>query len=169
MPTDPIRLRPERLGDEPAIRELTRAAFAAAPHADGNEHLLVGRLRDAGALALSLVAEAEGELVGHAAFSPATGPPGSGDWYALGPISVRPDRQRQGIGGRLIRAGLEELTTRGAAGCTVLGDPKYYERFGFTAAPAAAPPGIPAEYFRIRLLTGETPAGPVRFHPVFGV
>ncbi|QDT14893.1 GNAT family N-acetyltransferase [Alienimonas californiensis] len=167
---EPLVIRPETAADAPAIAALTRTAFATAPHTDGNEHRLVGRLRDAGALALSLVAEGEdGELVGHAAFSPATAPAGGGDWYALGPISVRPDRQRQGVGGRLIRAGLEELTARGAAGCTVLGDPSYYERFGFEPAPAAAPPGVPAEYFRIKPLTAAAPAGPVRFHPIFGV
>ena len=70
-------IRPERAGDIEAIRTLTQTAFETAPHADGTEHLIIDRLRAAGALTLSLVAEVDGAIVGHVAFSPVTVSDGS--------------------------------------------------------------------------------------------
>ena len=107
-------LRPERDRDIDAIRALTQTAFRTAPHADGTEHLIIDRLRAAGALTLSLVAEADGAIVGHVAFSPVAVSDGSEGWYGLGPISVDPARQGEGIGGKLIREGLEGLKALGA-------------------------------------------------------
>jgi putative acetyltransferase len=65
-------IRPERQGDEEAIGALTEAAFRDMPFSDQTEHLIVGRLRDADALTVSLVAEDGGQIVGHVAFSPVT-------------------------------------------------------------------------------------------------
>ena len=68
----------------------------------------------ANALAISLVAEVDGEVVGHIAFSPVTISDGSQNWYGLGPISVLPKCQRQGIGRALMQEGLSRLKARGA-------------------------------------------------------
>jgi putative acetyltransferase len=140
-----IFLRPERPEDVDAIRTLTETAFKTAPHADGTEHIIIDRLRAAGALTLSLVMEADGAIVGHVAFSPVTVSDGSTDWYGLGPISVDPARQGEGIGGRLIGEGLQRLKALGAAGCVLLGDPAYYSRFGFVADPKLTLDGVPPE------------------------
>ena len=159
-------VRFERRADAEAIRALTEAAFAGVPYADGSEPEIPGRLRDAGALRLSLVAEDEGEIVGHVAFSPAS-VGGEAEWVALGPVSVRPGRQREGIGSKLIEAGLEQVR-RGARGCVLLGDPAYYGRFGFAPAEGLRWGEVSAPYLQVLVWTGDTPAGEVRFHPAFG-
>ena len=93
-----INIRPETDNDEGAIFKLTEAAFLNAPHSDHNEQFIVDALRQAGALSWSLVAENESaELIGHVALSPVDISDGSTGWYGLGPISVRPDCQNQGI------------------------------------------------------------------------
>lgn len=162
-----MRIRNERPQDIGAIRSLTQAAFADAPHSSGTEAAIVEALRDAGALTLSLVAVADGDPVGHVAFSPVTigGSPGS--WFGLGPVSVRPDLQRQGIGGALIREGLRRLREMGAGGCVVLGDPDYYQRFGFRREEALYYEGAPAAYFMALAMSGRIPAGAVEYHPAF--
>ncbi|MCR6501909.1 N-acetyltransferase [Shinella sp. CPCC 101442] len=160
-------LRPERAGDIDAIRQLTETAFKTAPHADGTEHLIIDRLRAAGALALSLVAEAEGVVVGHVAFSPVSLSDGSTDWYGLGPISVDPAHQGEGIGGKLINEGLERLKALGAAGCVLLGDPAYYNRFGFVSDPKLTLDGVPPEYFMHVAFSPVYGGGTVSYHPGF--
>ena len=160
-------LRPEREGDIDAIRTLTETAFRTAPHADGTEHLIIDRLRAAGALTLSLVAEADGTIVGHVAFSPVSLSDGSRGWYGLGPISVDPARQGEGIGGKLIGEGLERLKALGATGCVLLGDPAYYSRFGFTPDPRLTLDGVPPEYFMRVAFSPVYGAGSVSYHPGF--
>ncbi|UDF29503.1 UNVERIFIED_ORG: N-acetyltransferase [Roseateles sp. XES5] len=160
-------VRAERDGDIDGIRTLTEAAFKTAAHADGTEHVIVDRLRAAGALTLSLVAEADGVLVGHVAFSPVTVSDGSPDWYGLGPISVDPARQGEGIGGKLVRAGLEQLKAMGATGCVLLGDPAYYSRFGFAADPRLTLDGVPPEYFMRVAFSPVYGEGTVSYHPGF--
>ncbi|WP_411035475.1 GNAT family N-acetyltransferase [Shinella sp. BYT-45] len=160
-------VRPERAGDADAIRTLTETAFRTAPHADGTEHLIIDRLRTAGALTLSLVAEADGAIVGHVAFSPVTVSDGSPDWYGLGPISVEPSRQGEGIGGRLVREGLERLKALGAAGCVLLGDPAYYRRFGFEPDARLTLDGVPPEYFMRVAFSPVYAEGTVSYHPGF--
>jgi putative acetyltransferase len=159
-------VRPEQTGDIDAIRTLTETAFRTAPHADGTEHLIVDRLRAAGALTLSLVAETDG-VVGHVAFSPVTISDGSAGWYGLGPISVDPARQGEGIGTRLVREGLERLKALGAAGCVLLGDPAYYARFGFEADPKLVLEGVPPEYFQRVAFSPVYGGGTVSYHPGF--
>jgi putative acetyltransferase len=162
-----MQIREEAGADAVAIRRLTQAAFAGAAHASGREAAIVDELRAAGTLTLSLVAEDGGGIVGHVAFSPvAIGGKDSG-WLGLGPISVRPDRQRLGIGGALIREGLSLLPGLGARGCVVLGDPGYYARFGFAADPDLRFEGVPPGYFMRLLLSGPPPAGAVTFQPAF--
>jgi len=160
-------VRPEQHGDEVAIYEVTRRAFDGLPYADGTEQDIVNALRSHGALAVSLVALHDNRIVGHVAFSPAVAEGGSPDWYTLGPVSVEPALQRQGIGKALIRRGLSELHDLHAAGCIVLGDVLYYSQFGFMPAPALAPAGVPAEHFMVLLLNGHLPTGRLDFHRDF--
>ncbi|MCO5140368.1 MULTISPECIES: N-acetyltransferase [unclassified Shinella] len=160
-------LRPERPDDVNAIRALTETAFRTAPHADGTEHVIIDRLRAAGALTLSLVVESDGVIIGHVAFSPVTVSDGSANWYGLGPISVDPSRQGEGIGGRLVEEGLQRLKALGAAGCVLLGDPGYYGRFGFAADPKLTLDGVPPEYFMRVAFSPVYGGGTVSYHPGF--
>lgn len=163
-----MQIRRERTGDEEAIAALVTAAFATAAHSDGTETSIVEGLRSAGAMTLSLIADDAGEIVGHVVFSPVTIDGSSAGWFGLGPVAVRPDRQRQGIGDALISDGLAQLVAYGAAGCVVLGDPAYYGRFGFVANDGLTFSGRPAEYFQALALGGKVPRGTVAYHPAFG-
>lgn len=163
-----ITVRREVRGDEDRIREVTLAAFREMPYADGDEHELVGRLRLDAALTISLVAELNGRIVGHCAFSPAVASDGGQGWFALGPVSVDPEHQGSGIGSSMIRMGLEELERCGAIGCILTGDPVYYRRFGFELAPTIAPPDQPKEFFQVKVLNGPAPTTKVYFHEAFG-
>jgi putative acetyltransferase len=160
-------VRPEQPADVDAIRTLTETAFRTAPHADGTEHLIIDRLRAAGVLTLSLVAELDGVIVGHVAVSPVTVSDGSAGWYGLGPISVDPALQGKGIGGRLVREGLQRLKALGATGCVLLGDPAYYGRFGFEADPKLTLDGVPPEYFMRVAFSPVYGGGTVSYHPGF--
>lgn len=160
-------IRPERRTDVVAIRELTTSAFKSAAHSSGTEARIIEGLRGAGALTVSLVAVDKYEIVGHVGCSPVTIAPVQGSWYGLGPVSVRPDRQRLGIGQMLIRTGLEQLRNLDAAGCVLLGDPAYYHRFGFESDPALTYRGAPSPYFQRLVLGGPPATGDVSFHPAF--
>lgn len=162
-----LQIEPEQPGDEAAIHDLTRRAFAGRPYAAGDEQELVDALRAAGALALSLVARLDGRLVGHLALSPATHETGATGWYTLGPISAAPELQRQGIGTALMSAARSWLEAQGAAGCILTGDPRYYSRHGYVPAPNHCPPGEPAQYFQLLALRGPAPAGRFGFHSLF--
>ena len=161
-------LRTEQEGDHEAIADVTASAFLGVEHSDQSEPSIIARLRADGALALSLVAVERGGIVGHIAFSPVTIDGKDCGWFGLGPVSVMPDRQTQGIGTALIQAGLAELRSRGAAGCVLLGDPAYYRRFGFELDERLRYEGAPPEYFmRLNLDEGSIPAGRVEYHPAF--
>jgi putative acetyltransferase len=118
-----MRVRAEREHDRPGIRELTIEAFGQATEAG-----LVDALRRNGDAVISLVAVERGGILGHVLFSRLSAPP---NCLALAPISVRPDRQRQGIGSKLVREGLARARCRGWSCVVVLGEPRYYGRFGF--------------------------------------
>lgn len=163
-----ITIRPETKGDQATIFALTTAAFADMPFSDGDEPALVDNLRRDGDLTLSLVAEDAQRIVGHIAFSPVTIADGSLDWFGLGPVSVWPELQKQGIGGALIQRGIADLRERGARGIILLGSPVYYSRFGFEHDPALTYPGPPAEYFQRLVLDGDAPSGQVSYAPAFG-
>ncbi|MCK0196063.1 N-acetyltransferase [Ancylobacter sp. 6x-1] len=164
----PLTIAPEAPDDGPAIHRLTRDAFATAPHRSGTEAAIVDALRAADALTLSLVARESDALVGHVAFSPVAPESGGAGWYGLGPLSVRPDRQRSGIGTALVARGLALLRAAGAQGCVVLGEPAYYGRFGFTCDPLLTFPGVPPGYFQRVIFRGPAPTGAVAFHAAFG-
>jgi predicted N-acetyltransferase YhbS len=126
-------VRPEQRGDEAEIRRVVAAAFGTPAEADLVEAL---RASDAWLPRLSLVAIDEGALVGHALFTRATIRTAGGLFpiVALAPVAVAPARQRQGIGGALIRAGLAEARDSGERIAIVLGHSAYYPRFGFEPA-----------------------------------
>lgn len=162
-------IRPEVPSDHAAIRTLNLEAFAYHPFSHQTEHLVVEALRKAGALTLSLVAEDQGQVVGHIAFSPALVDGRDVGWFTLGPVAVTPARQRQGIGSRLVREGLAALRGLGANGCLLVGDPCYYERFGFRHSPALRVEDVPPEVFLVLPFTETVPQGVATHHPAFFV
>jgi len=122
-----VLIREARPCDYPAVREINRRAF-------GQEHVadLVDALRQRGRVALSLVAVAEGRPVGHALYC---GLRVEGlDGAALGPLAALPAYQRRGIGSLLVRAGNARLLALGCRFIIVIGDPRFYARFGFERA-----------------------------------
>ena len=161
-------IRDERKGDEAAIRSLVEGAFADHAHSSGIEPDIIERLRHDRSPMLALVAEQDGAIVGHITFSPVTISDGTQGWFGLGPLSVEPAAQNGGIGSALCETGLDRLRKEGAAGCTVLGDPGYYVRFGFAHDPALIFPGVPAEYFQRIVFSGKPPTGEVSYAPAFG-
>ena len=162
-----MHIRMEQNQDIPAIHSLIQAAFQHAPHTSHTEHLIVEALRHAHVLTISLVAEVEGHIVGHVAVSPVSISNGATDWYGLGPVSVLPDMQRQGVGSRLIEAVLAQLRKKSAAGCVVLGEPEYYQRFGFKIEPSLVLAGVPREYFMALSFNKDVPSGNVVYHAAF--
>ena len=160
-------VRKEAPSDAAAIEAVTIAAFSSAVHASQTEQFIVRALRDAGQLSVSLVADDTGSVIGHVAVSPVAISDGASGWYGIGPISVVPERQGQGIGALLMKGALAELRALGAAGCVVLGDPGYYSRFGFNAEPALVLPGVPPAYFQAMSLSGSLPSGEVTYHDAF--
>ena len=165
-----MTIRSETPNDINAIEQVTLAAFTDKFSDNPTEHLIVNALREADALSLSLVAEAEGKVVGHVAFSVVTIDGENKDWYGLGPISVLPEFQLQGIGSKLVEAGLSQIRAMGAQGCVLEGSPKYYNRFGFKAYPTLFYEGTPSpEYFMALPFYDVVPEGKVEFHKAFYV
>ena len=160
-------IRQECPADYDAIHDLTRRAFQGRPYAGGDEQDVIDRLRATDALTLSMVAEDQGGLSGQITFSPAINSDGSQPWFALGPGSVTPERQNQGIGGELIRQGLARIRALGALGCILTGNPEYYRRFGFALAADLVPEAESAEYFMLYLFAETRPTGQFQFHKAF--
>lgn len=160
-------IRHETAADIAAIDEVTIAAFQTLAISNHTEQFIIGALRAAGALTLSLVAEVKRQVVGHVAFSPVTISDGSQNWFGLGPVSVSPEYQRQGIGQALIKEGLSQLKALGGQGCCLVGDPNYYKRFGFQNIPGLIHEGVPQEVFLALALNGHVPQGVVVFHEGF--
>jgi putative acetyltransferase len=162
-----IEIRPEDTSDIATIRAITISAFRDRPYAGGDEQDVIDRLRSASALSVSLVAVIEQEILGHIAFSPAQLSDASQPWFALGPVSVLPTHQGQGIGSAMIERGLGELRKRDALGCILTGNPQYYRRFGFELSPQNVPANESAEYFMLKLLAAVHPSGKFAFHRAF--
>lgn len=162
-------LRKEKPDDSAAIRQLTDEAFSKAPYSNQREGEIVDALRAASALTLSLVAVDGDAVLGHVAFSPVLIGGEDKSWYALGPISVQPERQGEGIGGALVREGLALLRADGAKGCVLVGDPGYYGRFGFKADARLKMPDVPAEYVQCLAFGPDMPQGDITHHPAFGI
>ena len=155
----PIAVRPEVPEDRPAVRRVHLAAF-------GNHGLLVADLVDELRTAepmLSLVADDGQAVIGHVLFSPGLldAPRRLVPVQTLSPLAVLPDRQRQGVGAALVRAGLRVLADRGVPVVFLEGDPAYYSRLGFLAGAGVGfrRPSlrIPAAAFQAVLLPAHEP------------
>lgn len=162
-----ITIRSETVADIGAITEVTIAAFKTMEISKHTEQFIVEALRAAHALAISLVAEVNGRVIGHIAFSPVTISDGTRNWYGLGPVSVLPEYQRQGVGKALIQEGLSRLREMKAQGCCLVGHPDYYRKFGFANTPELVLEGVPPEVFFALSFDGHTPHGTVTFHQAF--
>jgi putative acetyltransferase len=160
-------IRKETDADIEAITEVTIAAFNTLPISNHTEQFIIKALRAAGVLTISLVAEVEGQIVGHIAFSPVEITDGTKDWYGLGPVSVLPECQKKGIGKSLIKEGLSLLKELGGQGCALVGDPNYYNRFGFKNYPELIHEGVPQEVFLALPFTEKVPRGIIIFHEGF--
>ena len=163
-----INIRNEKKSDSTCISEVITLAFKDDPHGDGREAEIVELMREDSALTISLVAEVDNKIVGHIAFSKVTVNDEFIDWYGLAPVSITPSYQSQGLGSRLIEEGLKLLQQLNAKGCVLLGEPDYYQRFGFAADEKLILPAVPAEYFQALSFGGSTPGGIVKYHPAFG-
>jgi putative acetyltransferase len=163
-----LTIRPEAPADIAIIHGVIERAFTTQPHADGDEQDMVDRLRVGGELTLSLVAVLPKRgVVGHIGFSPVTIAGVECNWFQLAPVSVESDLHHRGIGSALIRAGVAQLTEQGASGIAVVGNPAYYERFGFARVSRFGPTGNEAAYFRAMVLVGEEPEGELRYASAF--
>jgi putative acetyltransferase len=125
-----VRIRTETVTDIPHIRRINEAAFGSPVEAT-----LVDVLRERVPDVISLVADDDGEVVGHLMFSPVR-VEGAQELraMALAPMAVTPDRQRTGIGSQWSVPDLAECTRRGVEAVVVVGHPTYYPRFGFVRA-----------------------------------
>jgi putative acetyltransferase len=162
-------VRPETTSDHAAIRDLLIAAFADHPFSQQTEHLIVEALRADSALTVSLVAEVDGKVVGHIAFSSVTIGGKDFGWLGLGPVAVLPSYQRRGIGQTLVIEGLKTIRNLGAQGCFLVGPPAFYQRFGFQHHPAVHMEGVPPEVLLCLPISGQVPAGSLTHHPAFAV
>ena len=162
-------IRAETVMDIPRIYAINRAAFDSATEAD-----VVDVLRSSAEKVISLVAEEDGEIVGHIMFSPVQ-LIGAADVraMALAPMAVTPERQRAGVGSALVRAGLEECQRLGIDAVFVVGHPTYYPRFGFKSASSVGfvcEFEVPSEAFMVaELVQGvlDRKRATVHFHPAF--
>ena len=162
-----IVIRSETDADVSAISEVTVAAFKTLEISNHTEQFIIEALRAAKTLAVSLVAEMDGRVIGHIAFSPVTVSDGTRDWYGLGPVSVLPTYLRQGIGKALIQEGLSRLKDMNAQGCCLVGHPDYYRKFGFKNISGLVHEGVPQEVFFTLSFNGRYPQGTVAFHEGF--
>ncbi len=166
-----MTLRRAEREEAAAIRAVLVAAFPTPEEAD-----LVDGLRADNDILLEWVAEIDGEIVGVVHYSPLRLARPSGETLAaaLGPLAVRPELQRQGLGARLVEATLPLLRARGdLASVVVLGHPAYYPRFGFSADAASTliDPFDAGAAFMALQLTSDAPAGRARpiYAPAFGL
>ena len=165
-----MHIREEQPADFPLIHRLTEIAFEPMAFSDGSEPGIIDRLRADGDLKLSLVAEDESEsvdVVGHVAFSAVVIGELTKGWYGLGPVTVHPDHQRKGIGGILIKHGLQMLREFNAEGCALIGDPNYYSRFGFVSDGNVQYEDLPDKYVQWMSFGNAKPNGEIVYPPAF--
>jgi putative acetyltransferase len=165
-----LRIRPEEYEDIDSINSIIISAFQGH-----DEARLVSYLREEDALILSLVAENDDEIVGHIAFSPMEvefNMMGKA-YLGLAPLAIKPAFQKQAVGSKLVRAGLSKCMAMGFHGVFVLGDPKYYSRFGFRTAidlGFTCEYEVPPEHFMAMPLRPnglEGSGGLAKYHPLF--
>lgn len=165
-----IRVRPEAAADRAAVRAVNEAAFDSTLEAD-----LVETLRDKAGYLISLVAELDGEIVGHILFSPVgvVAHPRL-NVMGLGPMAVLPEQQRRGVGSLLVREGLRRCKEAHCHAVVVVGHPEYYPRFGFVPAvrySLRSEYDVPADVFMVVELAAEAlqgASGLVRYDAAFG-
>ena len=162
-----IVIRNETDADIGVITEVTVAAFKTLEISNHTEQFIIEALRAAKALAVSLVAEVDGYVIGHIAFSPVNISDGTQNWYGLGHVSVLPEYQRKGIGKSLIKEGLSQLKELNAQGCCLVGHPDYYKKLGFKNMSGLIHEGVPHEVFLALSFDGHIPQGTVIFHEGF--
>lgn len=162
-----VTIRDEAAKEADAIGLLTQVAFMRETHSSHTEQFIVAALRRAGQLTVSLVAASGPELIGHVAVSPVSLSTGETGWHGLGPLSVHPQWQKQGVGSALVNTALERLRQLHSAGCVLLGDPAYYSRFGFKVWPGLVLSGVPAEYFQALPFGTDVPSVEVSYHAAF--
>ena len=161
-----IDIRDEQPDDLAAIREVNRRAFNQE-----QEGRIVDALREHGGSLLSMVAVADGFVVGHIMFSPLTVGPVAG--AALGPMAVLPEYQRQAIGSQMVERGLGRLRDQGCSFVVVIGHPEFYPRFGFQRAAnygLTCVWDVPPEAFMVTVLKPEIAgslAGLAEYRPEF--
>ena len=134
---------------------------------DGSEASIITALRGAGHLTLSLVAEEGGVIIGHIAFSPLTIGDAIEGWFSLGPVSVEPERQRSGIGRRLVASGVAHFREHAALGIALIGDPQIYSRFGFESDGQLTYKDVPRNLVQRITLSGPHSIGEMRFVDAF--
>lgn len=162
-----MKIRPEKSGDEKAIYDLTVKAFEPMSYSAGTEAPIIDGLRKDGDLTVTLVAVEDKEIVGHIAFSPITINSRHNGWYGLGPVSVRPDLQRKGIGSKLIKEGLAILQSKNATGCALIGNPDYYYRFGFKSDGNLTYGDISTDYVQWLSFGDDVASGVLKLSPAF--
>jgi putative acetyltransferase len=153
-------IRPENGNDVQAIFDLTKAAFAPMGFSDGTEPGIIDALRADGDLLLSLVG-VDDDIIAHVAFSPMA-LDCAGRWAGLGPISVAPGRQKQGIGTLLVREGLAQLKHLGFDGCVLIGNPKVYGPMGFVSG-GLSYRDLPKEIVQWHAFGAAKPSGEITF------
>lgn len=167
-------IRRENESDYEKVYDAVKASFESAEHADGNEQELVNALRNGDSYIpeLSLVAEEEGNIVGHIMFTKAW--VGDMPVLALAPLSVVPEYQRKGIGSALIKEGHRVSVCLGFSYSVVLGSENYYSRYGYVPADIfgiQAPFDVPREKFMAYKLKKDAPevCGTIRYAREFGI
>jgi putative acetyltransferase len=165
-----IVVRSENENDRKSVWDINRAAFDSEDEAN-----LVDALRDGGYVEVSLVAEADGKIVGHILFSRVSIITNSGTTGAvsIAPVAVLPSHQRQGIGSELVKVGLEACRRQGHKIAVVLGHPNFYPRLGFSwklAQPLESPFGGGDAWMATELTPGALAdiQGRVEYSPPFG-
>jgi putative acetyltransferase len=165
-----LLIRNEQPADRKQVHEVNEAAFGRSDEAD-----LVDNLRTEGAILLSLVAELDGQIVGHILFSRMTVETAQGpvDAVSLAPIAVLPGHQGRQVGSQLVRRGLADLSALGERIVIVLGHKQYYPRFGFSSQQAAnlSSPFPPDAFMALELSEGALAGvhGAVRYAAAFGL
>jgi len=165
-----IAVRRESPEDHDAVRRVNELAFGQP-----DEAALVDTLRDTAQPQLSLVAVADGQVVGHIFFSPVSIESGDSAFtaVALGPMAVLPEFQRRGIGSEMVGRGLAECLRLGYPVVVVIGHPEFYPRFGFSPAGAKGlrcEYEVPDEVFMVAELTPgalQGRGGLVKYRPEF--
>jgi len=166
----PLSIRDEQPRDRDRVRTVNESAFGRSDEAD-----LIERLRLEGAVLLSLVAEVDGQIVGHILFSRMTVETAGGPVAAvsLAPMAVLQGHQGYGVGTQLVRDGLAKLRDRGERVVIVLGHKEYYPRFGFSPEKARCltSPFPPDAFMALELSDGalEGVQGFVRYPIAFGL